>query len=125
MTVPASVLYIGIHAIEDCGALETVALPSSLQSIWDYAFEGCKDISTVYYSGSSDQWENIRIKQGNHYLNFAKVLTDSPMVYGVNFKDLSSHWAKSNINTAAAKGIVSGYGDNTFRPDNTISRAAF
>ena len=40
------------------------------------------------------------------------------------FSDVTdSYWAKDAINYARAKGWVSGYGDNTFRPLNQITRA--
>ncbi|WP_167670185.1 NEAT domain-containing protein [Paenibacillus tianmuensis] len=37
--------------------------------------------------------------------------------------DIEDHWAKALIERAAALGIVNGYEDGTFRPDNETSRA--
>lgn len=34
----------------------------------------------------------------------------------------SSHWAYKSINNIASKGIISGYPDGTFRPDNYLKR---
>jgi hypothetical protein len=39
--------------------------------------------------------------------------------------DITGHWAEEKINEAYAKGIISGYPDNTFRPDQTVSREEF
>ncbi|QAT42123.1 S-layer homology domain-containing protein [Aminipila luticellarii] len=39
------------------------------------------------------------------------------------FSDISNHWAKSYINSAAKKGWITGYEDGTFRPDQYITRA--
>ena len=41
------------------------------------------------------------------------------------FTDINSEefaWAKSYINDMAGKGFISGYEDNTFRPDNDVTR---
>lgn len=40
----------------------------------------------------------------------------------VSFKDTQSHWAKSDIEAAVAKGLLKGYEDNTFKPDNNLTR---
>ena len=42
------------------------------------------------------------------------------------FADIDdNHWAKASIDTLVAKGVLSGYPDNTFRPANNITRAEF
>lgn len=41
----------------------------------------------------------------------------------VNFTDIIGHWAEGEITVAANHGWVSGYGDDTFRPQNQITRA--
>jgi len=38
-------------------------------------------------------------------------------------KDVGSHWAKDYIDACTKAGIVGGYSDNTFRPNNTATRA--
>lgn len=38
------------------------------------------------------------------------------------FKDTASHWAKDSIATASAHGIISGYDQNSFGPDDKITR---
>lgn len=35
----------------------------------------------------------------------------------------SGHWAEKEISSAAYNGYLNGYGDGTFRPDNTVTRA--
>lgn len=40
-----------------------------------------------------------------------------------NFKDIEGHWAELEISKAAANGWVNGYADNTFKPDQNITRA--
>ena len=41
----------------------------------------------------------------------------------VIFKDISTHWAKDYILTAAKLGIIKGYADGTFKPDLPVTRA--
>ena len=43
----------------------------------------------------------------------------------VSFSDIVNHWAKAHIEDFASKGYVGGYDDNTFRPNNDITRAEF
>lgn len=39
--------------------------------------------------------------------------------------DIGGHWARPQVEQLVAFGIISGYPDNTFRPEENISRAAF
>ena len=50
-------------------------------------------------------------------------LADSPSVYGSSFSDVSpSAYYSRAIAWAARRGIVEGYSDGTFRPDQPVSR---
>jgi heme-binding NEAT domain protein len=42
-----------------------------------------------------------------------------------NLTDLSGHWAQAAIEKAVQSGLVKGYDDNSFRPNNPVSRAEF
>lgn len=44
---------------------------------------------------------------------------------GGTFTDLEGHWAAKAIGFCASEGLMSGYTDDTFRPDNAISRQEF
>lgn len=41
------------------------------------------------------------------------------------FRDARGHWASDEIDAYVKRGVISGYSDNTFKPDNSISRAEF
>ncbi|NPV91416.1 MAG: hypothetical protein HPY50_11665 [Firmicutes bacterium] len=45
-----------------------------------------------------------------------------PAQSGKVFSDTSSHWARDYISTAYASGIIRGYDENTFGPDDPITR---
>jgi beta-glucanase (GH16 family) len=42
-----------------------------------------------------------------------------------NFSDISNHWAENVIQKWVGLGLVNGYPDGTFKPDNGITRAEF
>ncbi len=42
-----------------------------------------------------------------------------------DFRDISGHWAEAGINQLVAAGVMNGYPDYTFKPDDTITRAEF
>ncbi len=42
-----------------------------------------------------------------------------------SFRDIAGHWAESQINAFSEAGLLSGYDDGTFRPNNSITRAEF
>jgi hypothetical protein len=42
-----------------------------------------------------------------------------------SFSDIQSHWARPFIQTLAQNGLISGFGDRTFQPDQSISRDQF
>lgn len=49
-----------------------------------------------------------------------------PMVVYAAFPDVATdHWAAGYINELTEKGVINGYDDDTFRPENTLTKGEF
>ncbi|GFN33952.1 S-layer homology domain-containing protein [Paenibacillus xylaniclasticus] len=63
------------------------------------------------------------------YVLVLLVLFSSLASYPVNaqsqFKDVEGHWASDAIEWAVSEGIVTGYSDNTFKPNRSVTHAEF
>lgn len=53
------------------------------------------------------------------------VLVLSSGANAAGLKDISASWAKSDIEALVKDGIINGYPDGTFRPENPVTRAEF
>lgn len=51
--------------------------------------------------------------------------TDRDAGQKISFKDIQGHWAVSSIQAALDKGVVSGYPNGMFYPENKVTRAEF
>ncbi|CEN94614.1 MAG: N-acetylmuramoyl-L-alanine amidase [Paeniclostridium sp.] len=68
-----------------------------------------------------DGWHKIKYKGSYGYVSGKYIQIDS----NTTFNDIDGHWAKNAIIDFATKGYINGYGDGTFKPDNSITRAEF
>lgn len=50
---------------------------------------------------------------------------DASEIQNVEFSDIEGHFAQDYIKTLASEGMINGYEDGSFKPDNTITRAEF
>ncbi len=53
------------------------------------------------------------------------MLGAAPLQAAAAVNDINGHWAQSQVQSLIDRGVVAGYPDNTFRPNNTITRAEF
>jgi hypothetical protein len=73
--------------------------------------------------GVVDKVNHTLTVEVNHFSKYAvmfEVAVPQPVL-----TDIAGHWAKAEIEKLVALGIVNGYPDRTFRPDNNITRAEF
>ena len=52
-------------------------------------------------------------------------IIESTLNYQGKFSDIAGHWAEKSILELNERGIINGYPDGTFRPDESITRAEF
>ncbi len=115
------------------------------QTICDYAIENGDGLFTVYITAGdappkkAEDPYRIRFKvtqenQLDSQYDLGKVAAGTQPSSDKNqnknngtnlFKDISGHWAEKQVMEMTGKGMVSGYDDGTFRPNQSISRAEF
>ncbi len=71
ITIPSGVISIGDFAFCQCYALADITIPDSVTSIGDHAFYDCTSLTTVYYTGTPEEWGQISIGSSNSYLTDA------------------------------------------------------
>ena len=76
MTIPSGVKIINISLFNTCKNLKSVTIPVSVNAISDFAFDYCYDLETIYYCGTNEQWESVKIGWYNNALNTANVVFD-------------------------------------------------
>ncbi len=74
--IPDSVTSIGDSAFSYCTGLKTVTIGNSVESIGNYAFEYCIELKAVKYLGTKQQWDKIKIGEGNQCLTAATLETN-------------------------------------------------
>ena len=73
INIPNNVKSIGESAFEGCVGLIKIIVPNSIKSIDDYAFDSCEKLKDVYYSGSKEEWDKIKIGMRNDELLNANI----------------------------------------------------
>lgn len=59
ITITGDVQRIDEYAFSNCTSLETILLPSSLESIYNNAFFNCTNLTSIYYAGTTAQWNEM------------------------------------------------------------------
>lgn len=104
----------------------SVALPYTLG-----ANEKVKNLYGVYVDGNG----KVTYLTNSSYDTNTKMLlfsTDHFSLFGIGYKedvpmftDIANHWAKDDIDFVAARGLLSGLGNNQFSPDGSMTRGMF
>ena len=84
--LPDTIQIIPAEAFKNCSNLTAVSLPSSLKQIGQNAFYGCEGSTTfsslgqvqhqiedIFYKGTSAEWDNIYVCNGNELLKYANL----------------------------------------------------
>ena len=106
---------LGEECFMQCFAMKTVAIPNSMETIDATAFENTP-IETVYYGGTKAKWTSKKF--GKVFPANVKVIYNAKI-----FKDVPiSHSFFQAVMWGSGKGIVAGYSDGTFLPNNKVTR---
>ena len=79
--IPGKVTGISESTFRGCRNLESVSIPQSVTGIGAYAFYECGSVKDIYYSGTKNAWNIIRISYSNDPLSSATIhCTDGDIV---------------------------------------------
>ena len=95
ITIPNGVTSIGKCAFKNCTSLKTITIPNSVTSIDTDAFFYCTSLEDVYYTGTEEEWNKIKISDDNSSLTDATIhykQSDNTMVFG------EDNWNFTNSN---------------------------
>ena len=76
----------------------------------------------------------IRLQPGKYYIRLNSSISFKYDLYRLTvnqqeliagYRDISTHWARTEIARLSSKGVVKGFDDATFKPDQPVTRAQF
>lgn len=91
VTIPDGVTNIRDNAFSWCDNLTSIMIPDSVANIGNSAFYYCVGLNDVYYSGTKEQWEKIKIDYNN------TDLTETTIHYNCTEDDMYSDLRRKNV----------------------------
>ncbi|MBQ6348361.1 MAG: leucine-rich repeat protein, partial [Clostridia bacterium] len=86
--LPAQLQVIPQNCFLNCTRLESIEIPATVTTVGSYAFNDCYALArqqgSVYYGGTSVQWNDIDVKNNNSYLLNAAAYHFTPEELAVN-----------------------------------------
>ena len=118
ITIPDSVTSISKFAFHGCTNLERITIPNSVTKIEWGAFQYCSGLTDVYYLGTKEQWNQIRIAKYNSDLtgdNNAKVRCIGDITQGFSFTQPGNLTYDGKAKEATVTKTNEDYGDVTIK----------
>lgn len=83
-TIPGGVTSVAMYAFSENPYLETIAIPNSLIKVGDSAFFNCKNLRSVSYNGTEEEWNQITIGLLNEKVTGANIQYQERILGDVN-----------------------------------------
>lgn len=83
-TIPGGVTSVAMYAFSENPYLETLTIPNSLIKVGDSAFFNCKNLRSVSYNGTEEEWNQIAIGLLNEKLTGANIQYQERILGDVN-----------------------------------------
>lgn len=83
-TIPGGVTSVAMYAFSENPYLETIAIPNSLIKVGNSAFFNCKNLRSVSYNGTEEEWNQITIGLLNEKLTGANIQYQERILGDVN-----------------------------------------
>jgi S-layer homology domain len=123
----------GFTAFTSLGVVPSVQAESTNNNFQDSELSPLENNqSSVYNKKTSSETvavqENPSVTQPSSVIPNTRPLRVSEankLAQGASFPDVQGHWARTFIEGLAARNIISGYPDGSFRPDQSVTRAEF
>lgn len=135
VTMSNNIRTIGYWAFYSCRNLISMELPKSLESLGSAVFKYCTNLQSVKIYSDNVRFSSLPIFEDCPNLvvygykgSTAETYTSKYKISFLAFKEISDikgHWAEKTIESFIDKGFINGYEDNTFKPNNDITRAEF
>lgn len=123
--IPFGVKTIGEGAFEWRSRLSGISVPQSVKTMETGAFSKCFNVTDIYYQGSKEQWNAIKIGDSNQWNNAVKIHYYVDLGAGNvdDVGDVPSSWAVEEIEKARKNGLIPEDLDEGYQ--NNITRQEF
>ena len=78
---------IGMRMFYKCEGLQTVIISRGVKEFAHAVFDGCDQLKAIYYRGTQQEWEQIKITEGPPFVE-----STNPQFEGVTVYFLSESW---------------------------------
>lgn len=128
--IPDGLTSLDYCVFEECDNIKSIYIPSSIKSI-DVAFPNYKGTLDIYYSGTKEQWNEIKIAEFTRVWDeivkntaILKANVHYNMVKIYPFTDIKGDsWYEKYVYDVYEKGAMTGLKETTFGPEVKLDRA--
>jgi len=99
--------YAFYHSTSDNQALKNIIIPASVTEIGAAVFDGCTELTDIYYTGSEAQWKLVNINRDNEQLFAATLHFEASGTAGLEYTPLDDGtYEVSGIGSVSGQHIV-------------------
>ena len=77
--LPSEIQKIGRAAFSGCTSLERITIPKAIKGIGADTFKDCVSLRDIYYEGTQEEWNRIRIIGDRREAEFGELVPGSPV----------------------------------------------
>lgn len=116
--LPESVCFIADRAFFGCNQLTEIVLGKNITYIGKKVFDGCGKLEYIYYKGTKDDWEKVKINEDNTNLDniiYNSVLEPIKAVYEQPYTYTDNGVEKTVPSGVAFATVLENYGEYTLK----------